>query len=157
MPQQTAVVLETSLSKLAMPARDKYHNTVKAALIKDGWEISHDPLQLRIGKKDLYVDLGAERLISAEKGNVKIAVEVKSFSSGSEVEDLEQALGQYTLYLDVLAQQEPARILYLAVRQAVFEDLFEEPIGQLLLRNQRVRLVVFDSTKEVINQWIPQL
>lgn len=140
-----------------MPVKDRYHSTVKAALIKDGWEISHDPLQLRIGKKDLYIDLGAERLISAEKGNVKIAVEVKSFSSRSEIEDLEQALGQYTLYLDVLAQQEPARILYLAVRQAVFEDLFEEAIGQLLLRNQRVRLVVFDSTREAINQWIPQL
>ena len=140
-----------------MPAKDKYHNVVKAALIKDGWQISHDPLQLRIGKKDLYVDLGAERLISAEKGNVKIAVEVKGFSSRSEIEDLEQALGQYTLYLDVLAQQEPARILYLAVRQAVFEDLFEEPIGQLLLRNQRLRLVVFDSTREAINQWMPQL
>ena len=82
---------------------------------------------------------------------------MKIFSSRSEVEDLEQALGKYTLYLDVLAQQEPARVLYLAVHQAVFEDLFEEPIGQLLLRNQRVRLVVCDSTREVINQWIPQL
>ena len=66
-------------------------------------------------------------------------------------------MGQYTLYLDVLAQQEPARILYLAVRQALFEDLFEELIGKLLLRNQRVRLVVFDFTSEVINQWIPKL
>ena len=93
MPQQTVTILETSLSKLAMPARDKYHSTVKAALIKDGWEISHDPIQLRIGRKDPYVDLGAERLISAEKGNVKIAVEVKIFSSRSEVEDLEQQWG----------------------------------------------------------------
>jgi hypothetical protein len=42
-----------------MPARDIYHNQVKNALIKDGWTITHDPLKLEIGSKDLFVDLGA--------------------------------------------------------------------------------------------------
>jgi XisH protein len=62
-----------------MPARDRYHDHVKAALIKDGWIITHDPLRLHWGVKDMYVDLGAERLLAAEKGTRKIAVEVKSF------------------------------------------------------------------------------
>jgi hypothetical protein len=29
-----------------MPARDIYHNAVKAALIADGWTITHDPYRL---------------------------------------------------------------------------------------------------------------
>jgi hypothetical protein len=49
-------------------------------------------LHLRWGLKDRYVDLGAERLLAAEKGTRKIAVEVKSFLGLSEMEDLERAI-----------------------------------------------------------------
>ncbi|MCL2925365.1 MAG: hypothetical protein MGF17_12295 [Trichodesmium sp. MAG_R04] len=75
-----------------------YHNTIKNALIKDAWRITDDPYILAIGKRDLFVDLGAEKLISAERGNKKIAVEVKSFTSSSRVNDLEKALVKYVLY-----------------------------------------------------------
>lgn len=67
----------------------------------------------------------------------------------------EKALGQYVLYHDILKCTEPDRILYLAIRQAVFLDVFEEPVGELLLKNQRVRLIVFDHRTEEIIQWIP--
>ncbi len=40
-----------------MPARDIYHNAVRNALIKDGWTITHDPLRLVWGGKDMFVDL----------------------------------------------------------------------------------------------------
>lgn len=138
-----------------MPAKDIYHDTVKRALIKDGWTITHDPLILKWGLRDLYVDLGAERLVAAEKEGHKIAVEIKSFVSQSEVEDLETAVGQFILYHDILSRTEPDRVLYLAVRAAVFTSVFEEPIGQVLLENQRVKLVVFDPQAEVIVKWIP--
>jgi hypothetical protein len=49
-----------------MARRDIYQDTVKCALQKDGWTITHDPFPLQIGKKRLSADLGAERLISAE-------------------------------------------------------------------------------------------
>ena len=65
-----------------MPAKDIYHDAAKNALIKDGWTITNDPYVVSIGKKDLLVDLGAEKLLSAEKGNQKIAVEIKSFLCG---------------------------------------------------------------------------
>ena len=65
-----------------MPARDLYHNIVKRALIKDGWTITHDPYTLSFGQKDVFVALGAERPIAAEKGDEKIAVEVKTFEGG---------------------------------------------------------------------------
>src|SRR3954452_5260251 len=64
-----------------MPARDIYHETVKRALIKDGWTITHDPLKLSWGGKDMFVDLGATQLLAAEKGEQHIAVEIKSLSA----------------------------------------------------------------------------
>ena len=56
-------------------ARDLLHNEVKIALEKDGWIITHDPLDLSVGGVELYADLGAERLIAAERGLEKIAIE----------------------------------------------------------------------------------
>ncbi len=70
-----------------MPAKDIYHNCVKNALIKEDWTITHDPLGLKWGRKDMYVDLGAEQLLAANKADRKIAVEIKSFTSPSEMSD----------------------------------------------------------------------
>jgi len=61
----------------------------------------------RSGTTDVYVDLGAEQLLAAEKRGQKIAVEIKSFVGRSDVDDLEKALGQYLLYQDILAQRDP--------------------------------------------------
>ena len=138
-----------------MPARDIYHNTVKKALTQDGWTITHDPLALKWGAKDMFVDLGARRLLAAEKGESKIAVEIKSFTGPSNMTDLERALGQYVVYHDVLAEREPDRVLYLAVPKETQKEIFEEPIGQLMLKNNRARLIIFDPNQEVILQWIP--
>ena len=66
-------------------------------------------------RKDLFVDLGAERLLAADKEGRKIAVEVKSFLGASDVADLEEALGQYILYREILEETEPDRLIYLAV------------------------------------------
>lgn len=138
-----------------MPAKDTYHNAVKSALEKDGWTITDDPLTLRWGGKDLFVDLGAEKILAAQKNDLKIAVEVKSFLGPSQINELEKGLGQYILYLDILARIEPDRNLYLAIREETFSELFAEPIGQLLIENDRLRLLVVDPEKEVIVQWIP--
>jgi hypothetical protein len=138
-----------------MPAKDLYHDTAKNALIKDGWTITHDPFVLRWGTTDVFIDLGAEQLLAAEKQERKIAVEVKSFVGRSDVDDLEKALGQYILYHDILLKREPERVLYLAVHEEVWLGIFEEALGKLLLENQRLKLLVFDRRKEVILRWIP--
>ncbi len=138
-----------------MSAKDLYHDTVKRALVKNGWNITHDPLVLKWGSKDLFVDIGAERLLAAEKAGEKIAVEVKSFVSSSEVDDLKNAVGQFILYHDILSRVEPERILYLAIREAVFIDVFEEPIGSILLENERIRLIIFNPDTEEVVKWIP--
>ncbi len=103
----------------------------------------------------MYVELGAEQFLAAERAERKIAVEIKSFTGLSEMSDLEKAIGQYIVYHDVLAQVEPDRVLYLAVSEEVARGLFEEPIGELLLRNNRVRLLVFEPDAEAIVKWIP--
>ncbi len=138
-----------------MAARDIYHDTVKRALENDGWKITHDPLKLKLGRKEMYVDLGAEQLLAAEKSGRKIAVEVKSFVGASQLHELEEALGQFVLYHDVLNEVEPKRELYIAISHKVYADLFEEPLGQLLLKNNRAQLIVFDPRKETIVKWIP--
>ena len=137
-----------------MPAKDIYHNTVITALEKDGWTITNDPLPLKIGKRTLNVDLGAEKLLAAEKQGRKIAVKLKSFVSASPVNNLEEAVGQYIVYEDILEQLEPERIIYLAIRAEVYAQIFSEPIGQLLLEKKRFKLIVFDSLKETIVRWI---
>ena len=137
-----------------MPAKDIYHNTVRTALEKDGWTITNDPLPLKIGKRTLNVDLGAKKLFAAEKQGRKIAVEVKSFVSASPVNDLEEAVGQYIIYEDILDRLEPERIIYLAIRAEVYAQIFSEPIGQLLLEKKRFKLIVFDALKETIVRWI---
>jgi XisH protein len=138
-----------------MTRKDIYHYTVKKALDKDDWKITHDPFRLRIGKKRLAMDLGAERLISAEKGTRKIVVEVKSFVGRSDVKDLQQALGQYVLYHQVLVEQNIGRELYLAVPLRTYQSIFQSELGAILLKNKLVRLLVFEEIQEVIVEWVP--
>ncbi|MBE9247927.1 XisH family protein [Dolichospermum sp. LEGE 00240] len=137
-----------------MPAKDIYHDSVRKALEKDDWIITDDPLTLKIGKKDIFIDLAAEKLLAAEKQGKKIAVEVKSFIGLSEVEDLKNALGQYILYEKILERIESDRVLYLAIRDTVFYKIFTEEIGKILLEDNTIKLIVFDSQEEKITQWI---
>jgi hypothetical protein len=89
-----------------MAARDVFHKAVKQALIADGWTITDDPLVIQIGSIDLYIDLGAEKLIAAEKADTRIAVEVKSFLGASVVSEFHTALGQFLNYRFALQQKQ---------------------------------------------------
>jgi XisH protein len=140
-----------------MPAKDFYHNTLCTALIKDGWTITDDPLILKIGGRSVFVDLGAEKLIAAERGSEKIAIEIKSFLSPSPINDLENAWGQFFMYARALQRREPERRLYLAVSRSIFETLFQEEAGELLLKEPGFRIIVFDPKTEEIIQWKPPI
>ena len=138
-----------------MPARDTYHDAVVKALTADGWTITHDPLQLIYGDQDLYVDLGAERgAIAAERGDKRIAVEIKSFLSRSAVEDFQNAIGQFVIYRKILRVTEPERTLFLAVPNRTYEGFLSRQFGQFILQDERVPLIVFDPKSERILKWI---
>ncbi|MBR8826610.1 MAG: XisH family protein [Gomphosphaeria aponina SAG 52.96 = DSM 107014] len=138
-----------------MPAKDIYHITVKNALIKDGWTMSHDPLRIRLARgKNLFVDLGAERLIGATKNTQNIAVEIKSFTRPSDMKDLEEAVGQFVLYNHLLRRYYPDYKLYLAVSERVRKSVFEEEAGQTLIEDGIISLLSFNPELEEIVKWI---
>lgn len=139
-----------------MPAKDLYHDVFVRALQKDGWTITHEPLTVKVGETDLFIDLGAERFIVAEKANERVAIEVKSFIRLSAIQDLKEAVGQFVLY-NIALQQSPEnadRTLFLAIRNQTYETLFSEDLGRILLSSHSLRLVVFDPATEVIVRWI---
>lgn len=136
-----------------MAARNVHHDAVVDALVADGWTVTDDPLRLSFGNRKVYVDIGAQKAIGAEKGDRRIAVEVQSFLGLSEVHDLEGALGQYVLYRTVLRASEPDRALYMAVRPVVADGILAEPIGRLLVEEERIKVLVFDSTTRRIVRW----
>lgn len=135
-------------------AKDIYHDTVRTALEKDNWIITDDPLTLKVGRRDLFVDLGAEKLLAAQREGKKIAVEIKSFISQSPVKDLENALGQYILYLKILERLEPDRLLYLAIHEEIYLTFFSEDVVKFILEDRLMKVIVFDPIQEVITQWI---
>ena len=109
---------------------------------------------MRWGKKDMYIDLAAEKLLVAAKGEQQIAVEVKTFGGPSSIADAQKSLGQYFIYRSVIKRVEPHRKLYLASHEEVYDEFFTEPLGEILLIDYQVPLLVFDPDQEVIVQWI---
>ena len=96
-------------------------------------------------------------LKDAIKGWLAVAnesYEIKSFIGTSEVEDLKNALGQYVLYEKIIKRQLLDRTLYLAIRENTFNSLFHQEIGQILLEEKTLKLIIFNPDNEVITQWI---
>ncbi|MCB1193803.1 MAG: XisH family protein [Leptospiraceae bacterium] len=137
-----------------MSAKDIYHNVVKTALEKDGWNITADPLIMKFGEVDLFIDLGAEKVISAEKNGEKIAVEIKSFVGTSLVSEYHSALGQFINYKIVLQEMEPDRTLYVAITKKVYQRFLNYSFFSFSIKKNNLYIIVFDPTKEEIIQWI---
>lgn len=135
-------------------AKDFYHEQVKRALEKDGWKVTYDPFLLESGKIKYQVDLGAEKLLSAEKGKEKILVEVKSFVGTSDINEFHRAVGQYVDYLVVLDEVEPERLLFLAVPDFAWNDFFQEKAIQKSLDFIKAKVLIYNAQKETIVQWI---
>jgi len=135
-----------------MSRKDTYHDLVKSALMKEGWRISHEPYFLQSDPK-LSIDLGAERIIAADKNRDKIAVEVKSFIADSQVTELQRSVGQYGIYRELLKIQEPDRELYLAVPIDAFENIFSRQVGKVAINYFKLKLIVFSFDEEEL-QWI---
>ena len=137
-----------------MAARDKYHHIVRDALIREGWTITHDPYRIAIAMKRVEIDFGAEQAIAAEKEDRKIAVEIKSFLGDSEMNDLENALGQFSLYRLMLLKKEPHRVLYLAVPHTMHDVLLLESDFRYILRELQVCLIFYNVQTQEITEWI---
>lgn len=135
-------------------ARDFYHEHVKEALIKDGWTITHDPYYLDVGNTSpVEIDLGAERLISAEKGSEKIVVEIKSFLNRSITYDFYGAYGQFRFYRRGILKTDPDRILFLAIAKDVYSEIQQRSFYMELIEDEKIFLLIFNPLNRTIESW----
>ncbi|MFN0037072.1 MAG: XisH family protein [Saprospiraceae bacterium] len=135
-------------------AKDFFHNQVINALQKDGWLITHDPYKMRVEDVLYEIDLGAEPLIAAEKGEQKIAVEIKSFIGPSTVNELHKAVGQFVDYATALEIFEPDRVLFLAIPEGIFLTFFQKTVIRKSIERIQGKILVYDPVNEIIVQWI---
>ncbi len=138
-----------------MPSKDIFHETVKQALVKEEWSITHDPYWIKLidSNINIYIDLAAERIIAAEKLDEKIAVEIKSFTGASFMADFHEALGQYLDYRVALKTKNIDRQLYMAIPIDTYSAFFQRRFIQTVCDEYHVKLVIFDPEKEGIISW----
>lgn len=134
-------------------AKDLLHEAVKAALENDGWFVTDDPLIIRTGKAKIQIDLGAERIINANRGDEKIAVEVKSFAVFSVLHAFHEALGQYLNYRSALREAGVNREVFLATSQTAYFRMQEIPFLLNRLEEFSVKVIVVDVENEQIVEW----
>ena len=135
-------------------AKDYFYEIFKKILLEDEWEITHDPYQVRIGNIGYEIDFGAEKLIGAEKDNIKIAIELKSFTGPSNVNEFHKAVGQFNDYFVILEMLDPTRILYLAVPEKTWNTFFQEIVIQKSLQRIGAKIIVYNPFTEKIVKWI---
>ena len=102
----------------------------------------------------IETDLGAEKVLIAEKGLTKIAVEVKSFLNPSPINDFHTALGQYETYLDVLEMKQIDRIMYLAMPYATHTFLSTKEYFRYMTKKRKVKFILFVPETITIEKWI---
>jgi hypothetical protein len=135
-------------------ARDIFHNTVRKGLEKEGWTITDDPFRIQSGGVEMQIDLGAEKLIAAERQEEKIAVEVKSFIGSSNISEFHTAVGQFINYRLALEEENPDRSLYLAVPATVYRKFFQLPFVRMVSDHFGIQFIVYDPVREEIVEWI---
>ncbi len=135
-------------------ARDIFHDNVKEALVKEGWKITADPLTFKIGTVQIQIDLGAERLIAAERGTERIAIEIKTFGGASFITLLYEAVGKYIIYRNVLSLLQSDRTLYLAIPENIYNRYFSQQVIQKTIQEERFKLVIYNQSLETITQWV---
>ncbi|MGV0027427.1 element excision factor XisH family protein [Phormidesmis priestleyi] len=129
--------------------RSRFLLPLEIALAKDKW-INIQSLTLDYAGTDLNLDIIADKLISAEQGNLKIAVEVKSFGNPSVTYDFHQAVGQYLHYRMALSYLRIERTPYLAIPEAIYTNYLTQPFFQDSLALHRVNLVTIDPSRQEI-------
>ncbi|MEO0041433.1 MAG: hypothetical protein RL329_881 [Bacteroidota bacterium] len=142
-------------SLISMPRKDSVQDAFVNALQLDGWVITHDPLTLKLRSRSVFVDLGAEKLLEAEKDGQKIAIEVKSFTGHSVLTEFYRAIGQYRIYTVALKKQYPDYQLFLAMPISAYELLEKELLGDSDYESAiQIKIIIFDTKKPYFIKWI---
>ena len=135
-------------------AKDFYHENVRKALENDGWQITHDPYRVKVDDVGYEIDFGAEPLIAAEKGDNKIAIEVKSFVGPSTINEFHKAVGQFNDYYVALEIEDPNRVLFLAIPEDIWLRFFQKRLIQLSLKRIEAKILVYNPVLNKVVKWI---
>jgi hypothetical protein len=139
-----------------MPRKDTYHDVVRIGLEKDGWRVVDDPLRVVAGGVGLFIDLSAEPIMTFERDNKKIAIEIKSFELQSQITSFYEALGKYITYRKALFMVKMDFELYLAVPKKAFDTIFKKDLVEQLVIEYKVHIVVYSDKNQTITSWIKQ-
>ncbi len=139
-----------------MPRKDTYHETVRIGLEKDGWRVVDDPLRIVAGGIGLFIDLSAEPLMTFERDDKKIAIEIKSFEIQSQITSFYEALGKYLSYRKALFMNKMNLELYLAVPKRAHDTIFQKELVKELVKEYKVHIVVYSHKNQTITSWIKQ-
>ena len=139
-----------------MPRKDTYHDVVRIGLEKDGWRVIDDPLRVVAGGVGLFIDLSAEPIMTFERDNKKIAIEIKSFELQSQITSFYEALGKYITYRKALAMVKMDFELYLAVPKKAYDTIFKKDLVEQLVVEYKVHIVVYSDKNQTITSWIKQ-
>ena len=142
-----------------MPASDRYHGTAVRCLIKAGWSIIKEQYAVVVAENEddfrrLFIDIAAQ----SQTAQI-VLIEVKSLEP-SPIRQFMMLVGQYVVYptaLDFIGDTTP---LYVAITEADYEIMIEQPLGQGVIRDrlgESIPFVVFDPIEEEIVKWIPPL
>ena len=136
-------------------AKDSIHEPVIRALEKDGWDV-FTPLYISVPGTSVSIDVEGEKFIVAEKSNVKIAVEIKSFSHASIVQAIAEALGKYNLYQKAIKQSKKhqGRKLYIATSIQGYYRLQNIEFIREAIKEDNIPFIIVDINKEIIKTWI---
>jgi hypothetical protein len=138
-----------------VPRKDAYHEVVKTALVKDGWQITEDPFLIGFRGTMLFADMGAEKAVDSQRRRSKISIEVKVLSEPARFAKFECAVGQYVVYRRLMMSLQLQRDLYLAISHKVFTNFFQKkPAVMEVVTGERIHLLVFDPRKKEVVQWI---
>jgi XisH protein len=135
-------------------ARDLFHYAVRAALEKEKWTITDDPLKVGAGGAKFEIDLGAERIVAADRGEERIAIEIKTFAGDSPITDYHAALGQFLNYRLALELSNIDRSLYLAIPTLIYEAFFQKEFLKISVERYQIKLIIYEPVSEVVERWI---
>ena len=116
--------------------------------------ITDDPLYIKVGQIPIHIDIGAEKLIGAEKNGEKIAVEIKTFGRASFITALHEAVGKYIIYRSVLKYIQSDRLIYLALPDDIYAEFGNEPIVQSVFTEYNFKILIYEPTTQLITSWI---
>jgi hypothetical protein len=135
-------------------ARDIFHSLIKEALESEGWVVTHDPFLLHSRKEGgLQVDIGAEKILIAEREQRRIAVEVKSFVHISILHDFLLAVGQFYVYKKLLLKNDTERVLYVALPDFVYNRIIKYDWAKDVVEDLKMKFILYDTNLKIITAW----